>query len=72
MEMARDERREFADFLATLTPEQWDEPSLCSRWRVRDVVAHTISYDELTTFGLAVRFLRGGLIVNRVNAIGVA
>ena len=59
MEMARDERREFADFLATLTPEQWDGPSLCSQWRVRDVVAHTISCDdELTTFGLAVRFLR--------------
>ena len=32
----------------TLTPEQWDAPTLCTRWRVRDVVAHVISYDELS------------------------
>lgn len=71
MEMARDERREFADFLAALPPGQWDEPSLCSQWRVRDVVAHAISYDELTTADLAVRFVRGGLLRNRINAAGV-
>ncbi|MSO18394.1 MAG: maleylpyruvate isomerase family mycothiol-dependent enzyme, partial [Acidimicrobiia bacterium] len=36
------ERTEFADFLTTLTPEQWDLDSLCGAWRVRDVVAHCI------------------------------
>ena len=71
MEMARDERREFADFLTDLSPEQWDKPSLCSQWRVRDVVAHAFSYDELTTAGLAIRFMRGALLVNRINAAGV-
>jgi Mycothiol maleylpyruvate isomerase N-terminal domain len=40
MSLARDERRDLTDFLATLTPEQWDAPTLCTRWRVRDVVAH--------------------------------
>ncbi len=34
------ERREQADLLATLTPEQWDAPTLCAGWRVREVVAH--------------------------------
>jgi uncharacterized protein (TIGR03083 family) len=35
------ERREQADLLATLRPEQWDLPTLCDGWRVREVVAHT-------------------------------
>lgn len=70
MEMACDERREFADFLARLELEQWDEGSLCSQWRVRDVVAHVVGYDELTTAGLAARFVRGGFLVNRINEIG--
>ena len=69
--LARDERADFADFLATLAPEQWDGPTLCTRWRVRDVVAHVISYEELSTVGLVGRFLRGGLAPDRVNAVGV-
>jgi uncharacterized protein (TIGR03083 family) len=71
MRLARDERADLADFLATLTPEQWDGPTLCTRWRVRDVVAHVISYEELSTVGLVGRFLRGGLAPDRVNAVGV-
>ncbi|MEU9831288.1 maleylpyruvate isomerase family mycothiol-dependent enzyme [Streptosporangium sp. NPDC048047] len=35
------ERGEQADLLATLSPEQWDAPTLCEGWRVREVVAHT-------------------------------
>ena len=35
------ERREQAALLAALTPEQWDAPTLCAGWRVREVVAHT-------------------------------
>jgi len=72
MEMACDERREFADFLAGLAPEQWDEESLCSQWRVRDVVAHVIGYDKLSTADLAARFVRGAFMVNRINAIGTS
>lgn len=34
------ERLSLADMLEDLTPEQWDSPSLCSRWRARDVAAH--------------------------------
>ena len=50
--LARDERADFAAFLATLSPQQWQAPTLCGRWRVRDVVAHVISYDELAARGL--------------------
>ncbi|HXV91710.1 MAG TPA: maleylpyruvate isomerase family mycothiol-dependent enzyme [Pseudonocardia sp.] len=35
------ERREQAAMLAGLAPEQWDAPTLCEGWRVREVVAHT-------------------------------
>ncbi|MFI6095948.1 maleylpyruvate isomerase family mycothiol-dependent enzyme [Lentzea sp. NPDC051213] len=35
------ERRDQAELLAGLTEEQWDAPSLCEGWRVREVVAHT-------------------------------
>ncbi|MER5303197.1 maleylpyruvate isomerase family mycothiol-dependent enzyme [Streptomyces lasiicapitis] len=34
------ERRELADLLEGLSPEQWDAPSLCAGWRVREVAAH--------------------------------
>jgi uncharacterized protein (TIGR03083 family) len=34
------ERRSLADLLEQLTGEQWETPSLCSGWRVRDVAAH--------------------------------
>ncbi|MFB9929948.1 maleylpyruvate isomerase family mycothiol-dependent enzyme [Amycolatopsis halotolerans] len=70
--LARDERADFADFLETLTPEQWDEPTLCAGWNVRSVVAHVVSYDELGGRQLARRFVRAGLSLKRSNEIGLA
>jgi uncharacterized protein (TIGR03083 family) len=72
MSLARAERADLADFLATLTPDQWDVPSLCDGWRVRDVVAHMFSFDELSLGGLVGRFVRGGFVPAGVNAAGVA
>ncbi|MDH6130773.1 uncharacterized protein (TIGR03083 family) [Kitasatospora sp. MAA4] len=34
------ERERLAALLADLTEQQWDTPSLCAGWRVREVVAH--------------------------------
>ncbi|MGW0162449.1 maleylpyruvate isomerase family mycothiol-dependent enzyme [Mycobacterium sp. NPDC003323] len=34
------QRADLADFLDTLTPQQWATPSLCEHWAVRDVAAH--------------------------------
>lgn len=34
------ERRSLAALLSDLATEQWESPSLCERWRVRDVAAH--------------------------------
>jgi uncharacterized protein (TIGR03083 family) len=35
-----EQRRGLADLLEGLTAEQWQAPSLCAGWRVRDVAAH--------------------------------
>jgi len=69
MDMARAERADLADFLATLTPQQWAMPSLCTKWTVKDVVAHVISYEELGALGLIKRFLKGAIV--RANEVGV-
>jgi uncharacterized protein (TIGR03083 family) len=71
MQMACEERADFADLLAGLSAQQWEHPSLCERWRVRDVVAHYISFDELSRWGLVWRFAKGGFLPGRVNQIGV-
>jgi uncharacterized protein (TIGR03083 family) len=39
-QMTDSERAAFADLADALTPAQWDQPSLCEGWKVRDVVAH--------------------------------
>ncbi|TWE22519.1 maleylpyruvate isomerase family mycothiol-dependent enzyme [Prauserella muralis] len=71
-DLAAEERAEFAALLDTLSPEQWDAPTLCEDWRVRDVVAHVISYDELSVRGLLRRLAGGRFALPRVNALGVA
>lgn len=72
MDLARAERADLASLLEGLTPEQWEAPSLCERWRVRDVAAHVLSYEELGAVGLGRRFARGLFTINRTNAVGVA
>ena len=34
------QRRELADLLDDLSDAEWETPSLCAGWRVRDVAAH--------------------------------
>ncbi len=70
--LARDERADFAAFLATLSPRRWQAPTLCEQWRVRDVVAHVISYDDLDIRGLLAVAARGRLRLGRINAAALA
>ncbi|MGH3639565.1 MAG: maleylpyruvate isomerase family mycothiol-dependent enzyme [Mycobacterium sp.] len=69
MDMAHDERSDLAAFLATLSPQEWHAHSLCERWTVKDVVAHIISYEELTPLGLMKRFAKGRVV--HANDVGV-
>lgn len=66
--LAREERADFAAFLATLSPQQWQAPTLCTAWRVRDVVAHVISYDDLGARDLLLLGARGRFRLGRINA----
>lgn len=68
-DLTRDERADLAAFLAELRSDEWHHPSLCTRWTVKDVVAHVVSYEELGTAGLLKRFAKG-MVVN-ANQVGV-
>lgn len=65
--LAREERAELAAFLATLAPEDWDAPTLCSAWTVRDVVAHVIGYDWQGIGGFLGNLARAGFSGDRAN-----
>jgi len=66
--LAREEPADLAAFLATLSPRQWQAPTLCAHWRVRDVVAHVVSYDELNVRGLLAQAVRGQFRPSRTPA----
>ena len=67
MELLDAECATLIDLLEGLRPEQWNAPSLCAGWRVRDVVSHLLMPYELT----AARFL-GAMLVNRFDFDRVA
>lgn len=69
--LTRDERADLAEFLATLSPQQWESPTLCAGWRVHDVVAHLLSYDELDGSALLRRLAKGRFLPDRVNTVGL-
>ncbi len=69
LEMTTAERTELADFLASLEPEQWEVASLCEGWRVRDVVAHVMSFDGVNVLDMLRRAIRARFV--HVNQVGV-
>ena len=70
--LAEEERADLLVLLRGLTPAQWDAPSLCAPWRVRDVATHIVSYDELSSGQTVATFLRGGLRTGRVNEVALS
>lgn len=72
MSLARAEREDLADFLDTLTPEQWEVSSLCRGWRIRDVVCHLISYEDHDLRDLVDRLRRAGFSFGRLNDVAKA
>lgn len=67
--LARAERTDLRAFLTTLSPADWQAPSLCAGWTVKDVVAHVVSYEELGVAGLVRRFAKGRIV--HANQVGV-
>ncbi|WP_327011057.1 maleylpyruvate isomerase family mycothiol-dependent enzyme [Dactylosporangium sp. NBC_01737] len=54
------ERTELAEVFAGLRPQQWDQPSLCAGWRVREVLAHTTMPFRMGAGGFVWEMLRSG------------
>jgi uncharacterized protein (TIGR03083 family) len=61
----RAERARLVSLLADLTPEQWDTPSLCAGWRVREVVAHITMPFRAKPLSLVVGLAGAGFSFNR-------
>ncbi|MEU4948907.1 maleylpyruvate isomerase family mycothiol-dependent enzyme [Streptomyces lavendulae] len=62
------ERQELADVLDTLTPAQWDAPSLCAAWRVREVAAHMSLGFRTSLPGFAAELLKARGSLHRMTA----
>lgn len=59
------ENGEFVAYLGTLSDRDWDAPSLCEGWRVRDVVGHILYGNELRLWTLPFRLARFGFSSDR-------
>ena len=60
-----EENAEFSAYLHTLDDAQWERPSLCEGWRVRDVVGHILYGNEMHLSTLPLRLARYGFSSDR-------
>ncbi len=60
--------RDLADRLRTLTPDEWERPSLCDGWRVKDVVGHMVSGTENGIGALPIKLVRAGFDLDKAAA----
>ena len=66
------ERRALAADMRTATGEQWDTPSLCDDWTVRDVLAHLTAAASLTPPAFFGKLISSGFSFEKVQESGVA
>jgi uncharacterized protein (TIGR03083 family) len=69
--MVHAERAALIADLEGLDDQQWEEPSLCEEWTVRDVVAHMVDTARTTRLGFVISIARAGFDFDRQNARGV-
>ena len=63
------ENADFSAYLHSLADEDWDRPSLCAGWRVRDVVGHILDGNELRLATLPLRLAKFGFSSNRSGRV---
>lgn len=67
--MVAETRTDLASYLATLTPDQWNAPTLCDKWKVRDVVGHLVGGANKIPMGKIVGgMLKSGFNLNKLLA----
>jgi uncharacterized protein (TIGR03083 family) len=70
--LIHEQRDKLGDLLETLTDAEWETPSLCQSWRVRDVVAHCIQTHLVTGWSLLGDWIASGFSLGARNERGVA
>jgi len=58
--MIHAERRSLAEFLDTISPEQWNTPTWCDKWNVQDLVGHLTAAGNITAPHFFGGFIRTG------------
>jgi uncharacterized protein (TIGR03083 family) len=66
------ERAALGADLERLSDDQWDTPSLCSRWTVRDVVAHMTATAKVTPTVFLPKLIGSGFRLGRMQAKDIA
>ncbi|MNW27328.1 hypothetical protein D3C74_41200 [compost metagenome] len=66
-ELVHAERARLAGLLGSLAPEQWNAPSLCANWQIRDVAAHLAAAGSTSTARWLVNMARSGFNSDRHN-----
>jgi uncharacterized protein (TIGR03083 family) len=66
------ERKALVADLEGLTEQQWDTPSLCEGWTVRDVVAHMTAEAKLSAGAFFGKLIASGFRFEGVQAKGIA
>jgi uncharacterized protein (TIGR03083 family) len=61
-------REALGEYLAQLTPEDWNKPSLCAGWTVKDVAAHMLVIPTMSKGQVFGAFLRSGFNLDKMNA----
>jgi uncharacterized protein (TIGR03083 family) len=61
-------REAFAEYLSGLQPDDWDRPSLCSAWNVKEVAAHMLVIPTKGKGEVFRNFLGSGFNLDKMNA----
>lgn len=69
--MIHEQRQTVADMLAALNEQQWEMPSLCAGWRVRDVAAHNIETHLMTPGRFISLYMGSGFRFHSMTEKGV-
>jgi uncharacterized protein (TIGR03083 family) len=66
--MLEGERVALAEYLETLAPSDWDHPSLCDGWHVKDVVTHVVAGAKSTPGRFIVGLVGSGFNFDKMIA----
>jgi uncharacterized protein (TIGR03083 family) len=70
--LIHEQRQKVGDLLGTLTDAEWEAPSLCAGWRVRDVAAHMVETHLMTPPRFLGKFAASGFRFDSFAANGIA